>query len=189
MKTGDILECSIESLAFGGRGIARVEGKVLFVERTLPKQTVQVQITKSTKRFAEARPVNIIKQSADFEEPFCKHFGECGGCLHQDMKYEAQLREKVAQLEDIMQRIGHLNFAHVKPILPSPKQRFYRNKMEFAFSGTGKGLALGLRERGTKKVLNINSQLMTERSLQMLQEARALCRESGIPAYNPKSKE
>ncbi|MBU1247685.1 MAG: 23S rRNA (uracil(1939)-C(5))-methyltransferase RlmD [Proteobacteria bacterium] len=190
MQLHDIIECTIESLAFGGRGVARVEGRVFFVERVVPGQTVKARITKLSKRFAEAISVEVIKQSPDFTEPFCRHFGECGGCAHQDVSYAAQLREKQAQVVDAMARIGKLEFEEVLPILGSPKERNYRNKMEFSFSGKGKGLSLGLRERGGKTVVDIvTCHLMSEECVTLVNEVREFCRESGIPAYDPKTQE
>ncbi len=190
MEKNDIIECFVESLAFGGRGVARLDGRVIFIERVVPGQTAKVKITKVSKRFVEGVSVETIKQSPDFAEPFCKHFGECGGCAHQDISYAAQLREKQAQVEDAMQRIGRVEFEEILPIAPSPSERFYRNKMEFAFSGIGRGLSLGLRKRGGKSVVDIaNCYLMSEQCTDIVNEAREFCRESGIAAYNPRDRE
>jgi 23S rRNA (uracil1939-C5)-methyltransferase len=189
MKRNDRVECAIASLAFGGRGVARVDGRVIFVEGAVPGQTVLAEVTKVGKRFAEASAVEVLVQSPDFVEPFCRHFGECGGCAHQDMAYAAQLREKETQVSDAMRRIGCLEFESVEPILPSPNERRYRNKMEFAFAGRGQGLELGLRERGGKRVVDLATcHLVHEDAVAVLHEARAFCAGTGIPAYDPKTR-
>jgi 23S rRNA (uracil1939-C5)-methyltransferase len=189
MQKDQIIECLVESLAYGGRGVARVDGRVVFVERAVPGQKVRARLTKVKKRFAEAVFVEEVSPSPEAAEPFCRHFGECGGCLFQNLAYEAQLREKGTQVEETMRRIGGVEFAEVLPPVGSPRTRAYRNKMEFAFEGVGAGLALGLRVRGGKRVVDVPAcGLMSDKAIEVVREAGEFCRESGAPSWSPKNR-
>ncbi|MDD4732140.1 MAG: 23S rRNA (uracil(1939)-C(5))-methyltransferase RlmD [Desulfovibrio sp.] len=189
MQKDQTIECVIESLAYGGRGVARVDGRVVFVDRGLPGQTAEVRLTKVKKRFAEAELVREVRRSPDHAEPFCRHFGECGGCMHQDLAYDAQLREKDIQVQDAMQRLGGLEFEKVLPPVASPRTREYRNKMEFAFAGKGDGLVLGLRQRGGKEVVDVpGCGLMHDSAIEVMREAAEFCRETGIPSWSPRNR-
>ncbi|MGE4291293.1 MAG: 23S rRNA (uracil(1939)-C(5))-methyltransferase RlmD [Desulfovibrio sp.] len=189
MQKDQIIECLVESLAYGGRGVARVDGRVVFVERAVPGQKVRARLTKVKKRFAEAEFVEQVSPSPEAAEPFCRHFGECGGCLLQQLSYEAQLREKGAQVVETMRRIGGVEFSEVLPAVGSPKTRAYRNKMEFAFEGAGAGLALGLRVRGGKRVVDVpGCGLMTDKAIEIVREAGEFCRETGVPSWSPKNR-
>ncbi|MEF2145566.1 MAG: 23S rRNA (uracil(1939)-C(5))-methyltransferase RlmD [Desulfovibrionaceae bacterium] len=189
MQKDQIIQCEIESLAYGGRGVARLDGRVVFVERAVPGQIVKAQVTKVKKRFAEAVAVEEVRRSPQYVEPACRHFGECGGCLHQDLNYEVQLSEKAHQVEDAMRRIGGVEFAEILPALASPKTLHYRNKMEFAFSGQGEGLALGLRRRNGKTVVDVpGCKLMDPQALELMTEVAAFCRESNVDSWSPKTR-
>ncbi|SKA72337.1 23S rRNA (uracil1939-C5)-methyltransferase [Paucidesulfovibrio gracilis DSM 16080] len=189
MQKDTIIECDIESLAYGGRGVARVDGRVVFVERALPGQTVKARLVKVKKRFAEAVLEAVTERSPEQAEPFCRHFGECGGCLHQDLAYDAQLREKHAQVRDAMERLGGLEFQEVLEPVGSPRIQGYRNKMEFAFTGQGDNLVLGLRRRGAKEVVDVpGCRLMHDDAIALVREAAEFCRETNIPSWSPRNR-
>ncbi|NDV21156.1 23S rRNA (uracil(1939)-C(5))-methyltransferase RlmD [Desulfovibrio sp. JC022] len=188
IRKGDIIETKIESLAFGGRGIGRYEGLTLFVEGVVPGQTVRCEITKSKKRFAEARRTEIISHVEEEQTPACKHFGSCGGCLHQDIKYSAQTFWKGRQVCETLERIGKI--ADNTPgmgdeALPSPLEYGYRNKMEFSFHGIGDALKLGFKRRGSEtEVLNIHScPLLPEQCADIPALVRDYCARTGIGTY------
>ena len=134
LQEGDELELAIDKLAFGGKALGRAGGLVVFVEHALPGQTVLVRITRRKTQFAEARVVQTLTQSPRYRPPFCPHFGLCGGCTWQDLPYEEQLRWKQLHVEESLQRLGGLEPGVVLPVVPSPEERYYRNKMEFAFA-------------------------------------------------------
>jgi 23S rRNA (uracil1939-C5)-methyltransferase len=134
LKKGAELELDIESLAFGVKGVSRLNGYVIFVEETLPGQRVRAQIVKKKTGYAEARPIEIIQQSPNFIPPRCRHFADCGGCLLQNLDYELQLVSKQQQVRDLLEHIGGLADPPVFPVISSPQIFFYRNKMEFSFA-------------------------------------------------------
>lgn len=125
----------IESYAAEGKSIAHLEdGKVLFVPNAIPGDVIDVQVVKNKKSFAEGI-VTALKEPSDLRiEPFCEHFGVCGGCKWQMLPYEKQLEYKQQQVADQLKRIGHLELPEIMPILGSPVQKYYRNKLEFTFS-------------------------------------------------------
>ena len=110
---------------------------VVFITKVIPGDTVDVQVTRKRKNFLEGYPVKFHKYSEDREEPFCEHFGTCGGCKWQNLPYEKQLFYKQKQVMDQLERIGNLSREELStmiPILPSPETTHYRNKLEFTFS-------------------------------------------------------
>ena len=134
-KTDIILEnVLIEGIAAEGKAIARIDGVVLFVEYAVPGDVVNVKVIKKKKNYMEGVITSIVKPSAQREEPFCKHFGVCGGCKWQHLPYELQLKAKKQQVYDQLVRIGHLDIPEISPIIPSDEIRYYRNKLEFTFS-------------------------------------------------------
>ena len=134
VKKGQDVELTIESLAYGGKGIARLDGLTVFVERTLPGQRVLARIYKKKKSFAEAYPREILEKASNEIEPRCPAFGTCGGCRLQNWDYEDQLNEKTIQVRDLIQRTGGFTDFEVPRALPSEQVFHYRNKMEFTFT-------------------------------------------------------
>ena len=124
----------IEDVAAEGKALAHIDGAVLFVEFAVPGDIVDVRVTKKKKTYMEGFILRIVKPSEKRLEPFCSHFGVCGGCKWQPLPYEMQLEAKTRQVEDQLVRIGHIDIPGVSPILPSEKTTFYRNKLEFSFS-------------------------------------------------------
>ena len=124
----------IEAVAAEGKAIAKVDGTVVFVQFAVPGDIVDVRITKKKKNYMEGCIIRIVKPSEKRLEPFCSHFGVCGGCKWQPLPYEMQLQAKQQQVYDQLVRIGHLDIPEIQPIIPSEKTVFYRNKLEFTFS-------------------------------------------------------
>ena len=186
---GSLIECEITGLALGGRGVARKDGLVLFVERGLPGQRVQARVERVKKRFAEARVEQVLSPSSHEVPPFCPHFGTCGGCLFQDLDYAEQLAWKSRWVADSLARIGGVEAAALRPILASPQTRAYRNKMEYAFQGQGQDLVLGLKERGGSRVIDITAcGLQVPEGMQLVAAAREFCRNSRVPAWDGKGR-
>lgn len=124
----------IEAVAAEGKSLAHVEGTVVFVEFAVPGDIVNVKVTKKKKNYMEGFILEIVKPSEDRLQPFCEHFGICGGCRWQPLPYDMQLKAKQQQVWDQLVRIGHLEIPDISPILPSDKTKYYRNKLEFTFS-------------------------------------------------------
>lgn len=135
MKKGEILESIyLESMAAEGKCVARLDGKVLFVEGAVPGDTVDVELTKIKSNFLEGRSVLLKKASEHRVKPTCSHFGFCGGCKWQHLNYETQLQYKQQQVTDNFKHIGGLDFPEVNPILGSAKTYQYRNRLDFSAS-------------------------------------------------------
>lgn len=128
-------DITIENVAAEGKAIAHTEdGQVVFVEFAVPGDVVDVRVLKKKKSYLEGRILKIKKPSKKRLEPFCQHFGVCGGCRWQPLPYEMQLEAKRQQVYDQLVRIGHLEVPEVSPTLGSEKTVFYRNKLEFSAS-------------------------------------------------------
>jgi len=124
----------MEAVAAEGKALARVDGMVVFVDFAVPGDIVDIQIYKKKKNYMEGFIKRLVKPSEHRLEPFCEHFGVCGGCRWQPLPYEMQLEAKRQQVEDQLVRIGHLEVPEIRPTLPSEKTRYYRNKLEFSAS-------------------------------------------------------
>jgi 23S rRNA (uracil1939-C5)-methyltransferase len=124
----------IEAVAAEGKAIARVNDKVVFVQFVVPGDVVDLKITRKKSSFMEAIPVAFHKYSSLRVNPKCIHYGICGGCKWQALKYEEQLKAKQKQVEDALKRIGKIELPIISPIIGSDKIFEYRNKLEFGFS-------------------------------------------------------
>ena len=124
----------VTGYAAEGKALARIEGKVIFIEGAVPGDVVDVAITRNKKDWAEGKVIKINEFSAERVTPFCIHFGICGGCKWQMLPYIKQLEYKEQEVKDVFQRIGKIKDASVLPILGSEKIIHYRNKLEFTFS-------------------------------------------------------
>jgi 23S rRNA (uracil1939-C5)-methyltransferase len=124
----------ITTLAAEGKAIGHWQNQVVFVPLTVPGDVVDVQVRSKHRRFMEASVVRFIHRSERRAEPFCAHFGVCGGCKWQNLPYTDQLQFKTAQVRDQLTRIGKVELPEVRPCLPSAHTQFYRNKLEFTFA-------------------------------------------------------
>ena len=124
----------VESYAAEGKSIARVDGKVIFIEHTVPGDIVDIQLGKNKKDWAEAYPLQFKKYSENRVTPFCSHFGVCGGCQWQMLPYQQQLIFKQQQVTDNLSRIGKVALPEILPIIGADATREYRNKLEFTFA-------------------------------------------------------
>ena len=124
----------VENYAAEGKSLARVDGKVIFIEGTVPGDIVDIQLTKSKKDWAEAYPLAFKEYSANRVTPFCKHFGVCGGCQWQMLPYKEQLIYKQQQVADNLGRIGKVALPEMLPIVGADATTGYRNKLEYTFA-------------------------------------------------------
>ncbi|MDO4994671.1 MAG: 23S rRNA (uracil(1939)-C(5))-methyltransferase RlmD [Bacteroidales bacterium] len=124
----------ITAVAAEGKALARVDERVVFVPYVVPGDVVDLQVTRKKNSYMEATAVRFHKYSQLRTDPFCRHFGVCGGCKWQCLHYEEQLRAKQQQVVDALQRIGKIELPEISPILGSKHTREYRNKLEFGFS-------------------------------------------------------
>ncbi len=129
-----IEKIEITDIGARGKAIAKVDNFVTFVSNGLPGDVVDLQITRRKKSFQEGKVVRFHTYSRLRTEPFCQHFGQCGGCRWQDLKYTDQLHYKQQEVSDNLNRIGQLELPPVNPIRASANERYYRNKLEFTFS-------------------------------------------------------
>jgi 23S rRNA (uracil1939-C5)-methyltransferase len=142
------LELRIDSLAYGGNGVARLNGFVVFVRRALPGDTVRARVTKVKRNHAEAVSLEVVEAGAPRVDAPCAHYPACGGCRFQDLAYEAQLEAKARQVGDALARIGRLSGFELEPAVPAESIFHYRNKLEYSFAETPEGLALGFHRAG-----------------------------------------
>ncbi|WP_256012950.1 23S rRNA (uracil(1939)-C(5))-methyltransferase RlmD [Desertivirga xinjiangensis] len=129
-----IQNISVTDIAEEGKGVGKAEELVLFIEKAVPGDLIDAEIIRKKKNFAEARIVQLIRPSEHRTEPFCPHFGVCGGCKWQHMSYDAQLIYKQKSVTNALERLGKVDTSITEPILPSFETRYYRNKLEFTFS-------------------------------------------------------
>jgi 23S rRNA (uracil1939-C5)-methyltransferase len=129
-----IQNVQVIDIAEEGKSVGKAEDLVIFIEKAVPGDVVDVELYRKKKNFAEAKIKQLITPSVHRTEPFCEHFGTCGGCKWQHMTYDAQLQFKQKSVTDALQRLGKIEVSHCEPILGSEKTRFYRNKLEYTFS-------------------------------------------------------
>ncbi len=124
-----IVDLKIQDVAFGGKGVGRDNGKAVFIPFTIDGEIVSAEIVREKKQFAEAELVDLKESSPHRVNPECPYFGRCGGCAYQHISYEHQLAIKWRQVRDVLQRIGKLKDVPMRPIVPSPEQYGYRNRI------------------------------------------------------------
>jgi 23S rRNA (uracil1939-C5)-methyltransferase len=187
VKKDDVLELEVESLAYGGNGVARTNGFVVFVRRGLPGSRVRARVTKVKRSHAEALAVETLDPGPQHVDAPCAHYPACGGCRFQDLAYESQLVQKQAWVRDSLQRLGGIAEPPLDEILPCEPEIFhYRNKMEYSFAPSPSGPVLGFHKAGRwDEVLDIQQCWLTTEVGNGLREAvRAWAVEEGLEAYD-----
>src|SRR5215211_559012 len=180
------LELSIDSLAYGGNGVARLNGFVVFVRRGLPGDRVRARVTKVKRNHAEALAVEVLDPSARRVEAPCQHYPACGGCRFQDLAYETQVAAKEEQVADALRRIGGIAEPPLEPIMPAVDKFHYRNKLEYSFTTTPSGPALGFHKAGRwDEVLEIERCWISSELGNALRDVvRDWARGEGLEAYD-----
>jgi 23S rRNA (uracil1939-C5)-methyltransferase len=183
---GEEIELRVDSLAYGGNGVARKDGFVVFVRRGLPGDTVRARVTKVKRGFAEAVAQQVVHPSELRVDAPCAHFPACGGCRFQDLAYEAQLEAKEAQAREALVRLGGFREPPLEPIVPAASQFHYRNKLEYSFTSTEDGVGLGFHRAGRwDEVLDVERcWLTTDLGNAIRNAVRAWAREERLEPYD-----
>jgi 23S rRNA (uracil1939-C5)-methyltransferase len=190
VRIDDEVELSIESLAYGGNGVARLDGFVVFVRRGFPGDRVRARITKVKRGFAEALATEVLEPSPLRVDAPCAHYPACGGCRFQDLSYEAQVSAKEAQVRDAMVRIARIPAEVIdpalEPIVPAESIFHYRNKLEYSATATPSGPAFGFHQAGRwDEVLEIERcWLTTDLGNAIRNAVTAWAREEKLEAYD-----
>jgi 23S rRNA (uracil1939-C5)-methyltransferase len=187
VRKDEEVELDVESLAYGGNGVARLNGFVIFVRRGLPGDRVRARVTKVKRSHAEALATEVVRPGPQRVEAPCAHFPACGGCRFQDLEYPAQLAQKESQVRDAFQRIAAIAEPPLEPIVPCEPEIFhYRNKLEYSFTSTDDGPALGFHRAGRwDEVLDIERcWLTTDLGNGIRAAVRDWAREEGLEAYS-----
>jgi 23S rRNA (uracil1939-C5)-methyltransferase len=188
---GQEVDVRIDSLAYGGNGVGRVDGFVVFVRGGLPGDLVRARVTKTKRGFAEASAEAVLEPSEQRVEPPCPYFGVCGGCRFQDLAYEAQIAQKERQVRDALERIGRFHAPPLEPILPAASEYGYRNKLEYTFSNSDEGVVLGFHKAGRwDELVGVDPCLLTTDLGNVIRNAmREWAREEKLEAYDQASGE
>ena len=148
-KTQTVLrDVEVLDYASEGKALAKVDGKVIFIPGAVPGDVVHIRLLRSRKDWAEAQLLELVKPSEKRVEPFCRHFGTCGGCKWQMVPYDEQLAFKQREVAEHLRRIGKVEMPEMEPILGAAKTRFYRNKLEYTFSSRKYLTDAEFREKG-----------------------------------------
>jgi len=191
-KRGELLTLDVDSLAYGGRGVARRDGYVVFVAGGLPGDQVRAEVTKAKRQFAEAQTVELLRPSPERVPDRCQHAGEaCPGAPWQGLDYERQLSTKRDQVDDALRRIGELKGFELEPIEPATEQWRYRNKLEYTFGDRDGELVLGFHARGRwDRVVGVEDCLLaSEPGNAARNRVRDWARAAGLDAYDRRSRE
>ena len=185
---GEELELQVESLAQGGRGVARrADGFVVFVAGGLPGDRVRARVSRSKRGYAEAATVEMLEPSADRVADTCVHDGRpCPGAPWQGLPYEQQLEEKAAQVDEALTRLGGLDGFESEPIVPAVSQWRYRNKLEYSFGDRDGDAVLGFHRRGSwREVVDVDDcHLASEANNAARNAVRDWARTEGLPPYD-----
>jgi len=183
LGVGQEITLRIDRLAYGGSGVGRIDGYVVFVPLTAPGDLVRARVTKAKRTFAEAGLVEVVEPGPDRTDPPCPYFGPCGGCSMQHLTYEAQLRIKEQFVRESLERLAGLCEVPIRPILPAPRPFHYRNKMEFSFHPQA---VLGLHERGRfDRILGIDRCLLPSPLVsEILREVKAFVQTRRLSLYD-----
>lgn len=185
-RRGEILGLTIDDLAFGGEGVGRVDGYVMFVRGGVPGDRLRIRVVETRARFGRGAIEAIESPSPWRLEPPCRYFGRCGGCRLQHVAYEAQLAFKAKQVCDCLERIAAASDFELRPILAAPEAFGYRNKMEFTVAGAVGGAVIGLHEaQRYDVVLDIERCLLQSETMNaLLEEVRAQARVRGLSVHD-----
>jgi 23S rRNA (uracil1939-C5)-methyltransferase len=188
-KRGDTLVLTIDDLAFGGEGVGRADGYVVFVAGGVPGDRVRVRLEQARARFGRGVIESLEEPSPHRAEAPCPYFGRCGGCRLQHVAYPAQLAFKQKQVADVLERLGDLAGFELRPIIGAPEIYGYRNKMEFTVARAREGIVVGLHEADRyDSVLDVERCLLqSERMNTLLDEVRRFFVEHGLSAYDQDS--
>ncbi len=182
-RRGDELTLTVDTLAFGGAGVARLDGYVVFVQGGIPGDTVRVEVGKSKRAYAESRVLEVLTPSPDRIEPLAHH----PGAPWQVIPYAKQLEIKAEQVDDSLRRIGKLDGYEFEPIIPAVEEWRYRNKLEYSFGSDQSGrLICGFHAPGRwEEIVEVTDCLLaSEKGNQAREEVVDWCRAQGLEPYD-----
>lgn len=184
---GDIVESRIKDLAYDGKAVGDIDGKIIFLNAGLPDEFVRAKITKSKRNYYVGKVLEIVEKSNERIKARCSHFDICGGCTWQDLDYEKQLYYKRKQVDDCLKHIAKFESVDLAEIVPAPNQFHYRNKMEFSFNtDTDNDFVLGLHRRGRfNEIFNLNECYLTSETIpKMVTWFRDFVKKNKMTAYD-----
>ncbi len=186
LRRDDEITVTIDRMAYGGRGVARVNGMVVFVTGAAPGDVVRARVARVRRSYAEADGLTVEAASAERVAARCPHFGPCGGCVWQHIAYPAQARAKETIVRESLAHLGGMRDAWVRPIVQAPDPWYYRNKMEFSFHPAG---TLGLHHRGAwNRIVPIEvCFLQSEETAALVRAVRGFVRSTGLIPYDPQT--
>ncbi|MRR17538.1 MAG: class I SAM-dependent RNA methyltransferase [Deltaproteobacteria bacterium] len=183
MPIKEQLHVTIESVAFGGQGVARAGGLVIFVGFAAPGDVLRIEIVERKKKFARGRLIKVIEPSPMRTEPLCPYYGRCGGCSYQHIDYARQLDIKRRQIGEALERIGGLAKSAVLEVIPSPRTYAYRGKAELHAAGEAGRFRLGFMDISGGRLVDIERcAIMDETINDRIREAREAGRVPQDPA-------
>lgn len=189
LRPGDLVDLEVQSLAFGGRGVARLNDFVIFVTSAVPGDVVRARVTKYKKRYAEARIEELLAPSPERRPPRCPSFGACGGCVWQNLDYRTQLAYKAAQVRESLEHLGNLHDLELLPILGMADPWRYRNRADFAVGQSAQGATVGFRPAGRwDTVLPLTACHLVQPEIEAARATvESWLRETGLPGWNPRA--
>ena len=147
LQRNELIDLTVTGLAFGGMGIAKLDEFVVFVNGAVPGDVVRARVTKNKKRYAEARVAELLTPSPDRCPARCSSFGQCGGCVWQDLDYAVQLKYKASQVAESLEHLGGIHDFELMPIVGMDDPWRYRNRADFSIGQGEEGAVVGFRPR------------------------------------------
>ncbi|MBN1321440.1 MAG: 23S rRNA (uracil(1939)-C(5))-methyltransferase RlmD [Thermoleophilia bacterium] len=189
LQRNQLIDLTVTGLAFGGKGIARVDDFVVFVSGAVPGDVVRARVTKNKKRYAEARAEELLTASPDRRPARCPSFGSCGGCVWQNLDYGVQLRYKSDQVRESLEHLGGLRDFELLPIVGMADPWRYRNRADFSVGMTGEGAIVGFRPPGRwDSVLPLSECHLLAPVIEGARgTVEAWLRENGLPGWDPRT--
>jgi 23S rRNA (uracil1939-C5)-methyltransferase len=189
IKKGDTVELAVQNLAFGGKGVAKLDDFVVFVTGAVPGDVARAVVTKTKKRYAEARAVELVSPSPDRIDPCCPTFGECGGCVWQNLDYGVQLDYKARQVAESLEHLGGLRGFQLRPALGMAHPWRYRNRVDFSIGVGDEGAVVGFRPPGRwDLVLPLSGcHLLSSEMEAVRTTVENWLQEAGLPGWDPRT--
>ncbi len=189
LRKGDTIELPIQSLAFGGKGVAKLDDFVIFVNGAVPGDVARVVVTKTKKRYAEARVLELVSPSPDRVTPWCPTFGDCGGCVWQSLDYAVQLGYKARQVGESLEHLGGLRGFELRPAVGMAHPWRYRNRVDFSIGMSDDGAVVGFRPPGRwDLVLPVSECHLVSTDMEAVRATvETWLREAGIPGWDPRT--
>ncbi|MFF2530882.1 23S rRNA (uracil(1939)-C(5))-methyltransferase RlmD [Brevibacillus sp. NPDC058079] len=187
IRVGQQMTLTIKSLGINGEGIGYFKRKIVFVEGALPGEVVHAEVTEAREKYATARLLRVVEKSASRTKPPCPVYAECGGCSLQHMDYAAQLASKQEIVIESLRKYARLNQPPVSPTIGMDNPWSYRNKAQFQVGKEKGKLIAGLYQTGSHKLVNLEDcQVQHEATTKIVQAAKQIIEELGIPIYDEK---